>query len=293
MRSLTLSGRREVAVYYLHGDEYCHAPPLDEPTTEAEDVATLPLAIKPGRVVAWHGSIYKLDNEGRYCFVGPDGMRNVLVFEKDFVAFFGALAQIHVNGEDHVPLSMEERLRIAQRGRLFVMCGGITSVTLELLESLGHRARRVITLHVEKASNHVLFEYYVTELARWILVDIHNHWLLECDGELGGLRELLAAAQRGRPIEGRCLSKLGGLSYFPWERKETGVTPAPSEKFAHDDEIDLNSFATPDRAWGIWTDENRCYFPEDRPELIEQILKIRENYRCLPPDEWYARFYGE
>jgi len=115
----------------------------------------------------------------------------------DSFRLFHALSQFHVKGLRHRELSSEGRIEVAQGGRLSVMCGGATSVALHLLSELGERARRVLMLKVGRSSGHVLFEYYARDLEKWILVDIHNHALLEMEGCLIGLVELMAAVRCG------------------------------------------------------------------------------------------------
>ena len=260
---------------------------------DAERVEELPFIVRPGRAAGREGEVYRLEAEGRYCFTGAGGMRNVLVFEKDYVSLFFALSQIHVKGLRHVPLSIEERIEVARRGRLSVMCGGIASVSLKLMEGLGCRARRVLMLNPETGANHVLFEYFADDLSRWILVDIHNHLLLESGGQLLGVNGLRAATREGETLEVRRLSKMGGVDYFSWGEDGTKEFSLGSELVIYDDDSVPSSYGSTEKAWGIWDNEEElCYFPEGSSGRAEQICAIKPNYRCLAPEEWEGRFYG-
>lgn len=258
----------------------------------ARDVAELPLIVGSGLTVSWHGRTYSLTSEGRYCFVAGSDMRNVLVFEEDYLSLFFALSQIHVKGDRHVPLSIEERIEVAKCGRLSVMCGGITSITLKFLGGLGHRARRLVMLNPESGTTHVLFEYFAQDLQDWILVDVHNHALPESGGRLIGVRDLLCALDAGQPIHIRRLSVMGSLDYFSWKQRDTNEFGLGSELTIYSDRHAASLFCSPDRLWGVYTNDTDCYFPVDSREMAERVCGLKDCYRCLPARDWEARFYG-
>ena len=288
-----LSKPSNSSVHLLVRDRCARPEPVSTQAGDVERVEDLPFIVRPGRTAAWEGESYRLGTEGRYCFTGAGGMRNVLVFEEDYVSLFFALSQIHIKGLRHVPLSIEERVEVARCGRLSVMCGGIASVSLKLLQDLGHRARRILMLNPETGTNHVLFEYFADDLSRWILVDIHNHLLLESGGQLLGINGLRAAVWKEETLEVRRLSKMGAVDYFSWGEDGTKEFSLGSELIIYDDGSVPSSYGSTEKAWGIWdSEEELCYFPEGSSGRAERICAIRPNYRCLAPDDWEGRFYG-
>jgi len=265
---------------------------MDGTDSHACAVADLPFIVAPHLTVSWHGQTYCLVKEGRYCFSAGSEMRNVLVFQKDYLSLFFALSQIHVKGDRHVPLSIEDRIEVAKRGRLSVMCGGITSVTLKLLADLGHQARRLVMLNPGSGTNHVLFEYFAPDLRDWVVFDVHNHALPEVEGRLIGVRDLLRALAAGQPIQIRRLSVMGSLDYFSWKQGESHEFALGSELTIYSDSHASSLFSSRDRLWGIYENDTTCYFPVDSPELIERVSGFKGCYQCLPTEDWQARFYG-
>jgi len=276
-------------VHLLVGDEHTWVHPAQGGADRPDRLDDLPLVVEPGRWVAWQGRTYLLEREGRYCFTDGRLMRNVLVFEADYVGFFAGLAQIHVKGLRHRPLSVEQRIEVARCGRLSLMCGGIASVALHLLREMGHRARRVVALSQDRRRSHVAIEYFTPDRRRWALVDIHNHALLEAGGRLLGVGDLLAHRGRGEAFEVRRLSGLGGLDYFSWEPDGRGESGLDSELLVYADDVAKAFYAARARAWGIYAEDGLAWFPEER---AAGIMQASERYRCIPRDAWLERFYG-
>ena len=280
-------------VHHLVGDRCTVLDPVATAATPARSAEDLPFVIEPGAAVEWDGLRYLLKHEGRYCFTSEKGIRNVVVFREDHVTFFAALAQIHVKGARHRDLSTRERIEVMRRGRLSVMCGGITSVALLLLAELGHTARRVVTQRVDQPGGvHVLLEYLVPGTNEWVLVDIHNHAMLESRDHFLSVRDLIAAVRDGTPFTVRRLTRLGGLDYFSWGQAGSGEFSLGSELTMYDDATAHTLYADTGRRWGIYEDDGCAYFAGSAPETVAVLTATKASHRCLDLDAWSRRFYN-
>jgi len=260
--------------------------------SSASAVTGLHLIVAPGTPVEWGGRTYRLDREGRYCFSAPDVvMRNVIVFRDDYLVLFFALSQIHVKGWRHRSLTVPERINVARQGRLSVMCGGITSVVLALLAPLGHACRRVNMLTVGRKGSHVLFEYYARDRSKWILVDIHNHALLEADGNLLSVAELADRVRQGETFGIRRLSRLGAVDFFCWKQdNDTGEAGPEADLIIYDDETAIDYFGNPARRWSIFDAEDVGWFADDDAAAAAQLSGLNPLHRGLSRAEWEGKF---
>jgi hypothetical protein len=220
------------------------------------------------------------------------GFQNILVFKDDYHSLFHALSQIHVKGERHRSLSHKDRIETMRRGRLSVMCGGITSVTLALLKQAGHRARRISMVSLEAGGKHVVFEYFAHDLDQWIVVDIHNHALPTIDDRPISLSRMVDARSTNTAIGIRRLSKMGGLDYFSWDANGSGQFGLGSETILYDDATASRLFTSTDKAWGIWEPDDLCYFAVGLKEDAAKIVAADKRFRCLPMGEWSRKFYS-
>ena len=140
----------------------------------------------------------------------------------------------------------------------------------------------------------MLLEYWSAVDEAWILVDIHNHALLESAGRPLSLADLLDAVAAGREIAIRRLSKMGAIDPFSWAPAGAGQFGLGSELIIYDDAQAARFFGSADRHWAIFED-GLAWFPADPrqgPAPAERISAANPAWRALPEAEWRERFYG-
>lgn len=255
----------------------------------------LPFIVKPGQKVRWRDRVYTLKREGRYAFLhGCKLMRQVIVFRRDELALFRALAQIQAHGHRHDGLKFGDKIKAAQKGHLIITCHSISAFTLEILKGLGYRGRLITLLTLNEwngyDNGHAILEYWSKQKRQWIVVDVDAHTLFRLKGKFLSAYQFHRAVVENKPYEIFSLSDLGKLDYQDlYQGKDFSTYCDPT---FHNEQALHNWYGRVAQAVAMRKEEQgNSLFPEDDPTRIKRIESYREGNRCIPTAQWLAIFY--
>lgn len=184
---------RDKQAFYLRGTEVSRLAPTNEEAPSLPDSLVIP----PGDYEVF-GETFSLHQEGLYRFIeAKQQNRQCIVFGEDMWALMSAVSWLASHGYRDNPRPYNEKLEIAQSGKLVVTCGEFSVFVTELFKSLNLRARAVgmTTLIQRNGYNdgHVLTEVFFD--GRWIVYDPDQGHLYRAGGKRLNLLELVESTR--------------------------------------------------------------------------------------------------
>ena len=307
---LAVQFQAQLNITELHGREKAPAG------VKARQVDRLPLIIHESKWVKFADRYFYLRQEGLYRFWDwgkvkwerTGGLPRILdnrdhyscaiLFRKDILELFRALATIHIHGKSHYGLSLEDQRAAAKRGLLSLTCACISDFVCWVLAPFGWKTRRVGAMRVRGAYNtynngHQLFEFYWPKYRKWVLADVDMCQMFVKNGAYLNLGEVSVLIQSGKDFDLEPLTAMGtqrldsskavtgefcGFEMFQSAEGNVEASKRWLQQFL---EVPI-----------MHVEQKGFYFCDDPPGR-KRVSRYSAHLIPLGKDEWLHRFYGQ